>query len=164
MRTHLCLKHTTLLAAAAGRSGRGNCSCARESGSHLHLMTVRCPRKSLVSCIVPLIAAFMNSSRACLHSIAQASQPFAMVEPIYVKSGWLSRRPANSQSWWLQVAELAISCTNNLATCRTRKSQYPFQGKSRSVWRRSILAVPWTQSRTLAQSVKVIAPSLKRHD
>src|SRR3984893_859023 len=53
MRTHLCLKHTTLLAAAARRSGRGNCSCTRESGSHLHLMTVRCPRKSLVSCIVP---------------------------------------------------------------------------------------------------------------
>src|SRR3984893_1602608 len=130
MRTHLCLKHTTLLAAAAGRSGRGNCSCARESGSHLHLMTVRCPRKSLVACIVPLIAAFMNSSRACLHSIAQASQPFAMVEPIYVKSvgyrGDLRIRRVGGgrwQSWRFLVRTISRPAERGKASILFKKNQ-----------------------------------------
>jgi len=123
-------------------SAGGNYSCARGSGSHLHLMTVQCPRKSLVSCIVPLTTAFMSSSRGCLHLIAQASQPFAMVEPTYVKSGWLSRRLANSMCWWRQEAGLAISCSSNLANCRTRQNPDLFRIKSKSVWPRSTLASP----------------------
>ena len=43
---------------------RGGRSCARGSGSHLHLVTVRCVRKSLVSYTVPLSTTFKNSYRA----------------------------------------------------------------------------------------------------
>ena len=96
----------------------------------------------MVSCIVPLTTAFMSSSRGCLHLIAQASQPFAMVEPTYVKSGWLSQRLANSMRWWRQEAGLAISCSSNLANCRTRKNPDLFRIKSKSVWPRSTLASP----------------------
>ena len=47
----------------------------------------RCARKPLVSYTFPLSTTFKNSYPAFRHSIAQASQRFATVEPIYMKSG-----------------------------------------------------------------------------
>ena len=44
-------------------------------------------REELVSDTVPLSTTFKNSYPAFRHSIAQASQRFATVEPIYMKSG-----------------------------------------------------------------------------
>ena len=38
------------------------------------------------------------------------------------ESGWLSQRLANSMRWWRQEAGLAISCSSNLANCRTREN------------------------------------------
>jgi len=126
-------------------------------------MTVQCPRKSSVSCIVPLTTAFMSSSRACLHLIAQASQPFAMVEPTYEKSGWLSRRLANSMCWWRQEAEWAISCSSNLASCRTRKNPDLFQIKSKSVWLRSTLASPRANLECERTQLDLLCAQLSRH-
>src|ERR1700737_1044952 len=126
-------------------------------------MTVQCPRKSSVSCIVPLTTAFMSSSRACLHLIAQASQPFAMVEPTYVTSGWLLRRLANSMRWWRQEAELAISCSSNLASCRTSKNPGLFQIKSKSVWLRSTLASHQANLECERTQLDLLCAQLSRH-
>jgi uncharacterized protein YggE len=86
-----------------------------------------------------------------------------MVEPTYEKSGWLSRRLANSMCWWRQEAEWAISCSSNLASCRTRKNPDLFQIKSKSVWLRSTLASPRANLECERTQLDLLCAQLSRH-
>ena len=58
---HICAHICSVIYRRASVIRRGGRSCARGSGSHLHLVTIRCVRKSLVSYTVPLGTTFKNS-------------------------------------------------------------------------------------------------------